>query len=191
MRIAKGTPEDLWAVLRLADEASAWLGNEKKSDQWQRPWPNKAARDDRVRQGLENGETWLVWDGRNPAATVTITTEHDPAVWSEPGCTCDPDEPAVYVHRLIVARDYAGRGLGAELVDWFGRWARRGYGARWIRIDVWTTNKELHAYYLDTGFEPCGFCADPDYPSAALFQKDVAATLDPGTPQFTESADDP
>lgn len=120
------------------------------------------------------------------AASVSITTEHDPAVWSYPGCTCDLSEPAVYVHRLITARNYAGRGLGAELTDWAGLRARRDYGARWIRIDVWTTNTELHKYYLKAGFKACGFCLDPDYPSAALFQKPIDAIAVPSHPQFCD-----
>jgi GNAT superfamily N-acetyltransferase len=190
MRIARATAENLDDVRKLADEASRWLAT-KDTDQWQAAWPDETARDERVRQGLERGETWLVWDGDIAAASVSITTRHDPAVWSTTGCTCDPSEPAVYVHRLITARDYAGRGLGAELVDWAGLRARRDYGARWIRIDVWTTNKALHDYYLDTGFEACGFCPDPDYPSGALFQKPVAAIPNPAAPRFTESPDHP
>ena len=38
-------------------------------------------------------------------------------------------------------------------------------------MDVWRTNKELHAYYERQGFAPCGSSSDPDYPSGALFQK--------------------
>lgn len=190
MRIARATVEDLNDVRKLADEASKWLAT-KNTDQWQVAWPDEAGRDERVRKGLERGETWLVWDGDIAAASVSITTRHDPAVWSAQGCTCDLSEPAVYVHRLITARDYAGRGLGAELADWAGWRARRDYGARWIRIDVWTTNKALHDYYLDTGFEACGFCPDPDYPSGALFQKPIGAIISSRATRFTESADQP
>jgi GNAT superfamily N-acetyltransferase len=187
MRIVRATAEDLEAVVRLADEASAWLRS-KGTDQWQRAWPDETGRNDRVLSGLRNGETWIVWDADIPAATVTITTEHDPGVWSEPACTCDLGEPATYVHRLITARNYSGRGLGAEMIGWAGLHGRRDYGAQWIRIDVWTTNKALHDYYLKTGFESCGFCPDPGYPSGALFQKPVAAIVKPSIPQFTESA---
>ena len=42
------------------------------TDQWARPWPDREGRDARVRQGLERGETWIVWDGDAPAATMTI-----------------------------------------------------------------------------------------------------------------------
>lgn len=188
MRIAKATVANLKDVTKLADEARIWLAA-KGTDQWQSAWPSDEKRDDRVRKGLNEGQTWIAWDHDVAVASVSITTEHDPAVWSEPGCTCDLSEPAVYVHRLIIARSYAGRGLGAELTDWAGLRASRDYGARWIRIDVWTTNTALHEYYLGVGFERCGSCLDPAYPSAALFQKPITAITSPSAPQFGETND--
>ena len=62
-------------------------------------------------------------------------------------CECDLTERAVYLHRLITARKYAGHGLGGSLVNWAAEHARAKYGARWIRIDVWTTNTDLHRFY--------------------------------------------
>jgi GNAT superfamily N-acetyltransferase len=185
IRLAEPTAEHLDAILGLVEDARGWLWT-KGTDQWAVPWPDEGARDARVLRGLENRKTWIVWDGDTPAATATITTQKNAAVWSKPACTCDLAEPAVFVHRLITARKYAGRGLGAELIDWAGLRGQRLYGAKWIRIDVWGTNEKLHEYYVRRGFEPCGFCADPSYPSGALFQKPVAAIHKPNVVQFTE-----
>jgi GNAT superfamily N-acetyltransferase len=191
MRIACAEPTapNLEAVLGLIQEAAIWL-RDKDTDQWAAPWPDKKRRDSRVLRGLENGKTWIVWDKETPAATVTIATRANPAVWSRPGCECDLSERAVYVHRLITARNYAGWGLGAELIDWAGLRGRRLYGAGWIRIDVWSTNQGLHDYYLKRGFERCGTCDDPGYPSGALFQKHVSEIGTLSIPQFSgDSAD--
>jgi GNAT superfamily N-acetyltransferase len=190
MRIAcaEPTPENLRTLLDLIEDARYWLAL-KDTDQWRNPWPNEAERDARVLRGLQRGTTWIVWDGAIPAATVTLTPRKNAAVWSRPGCTCDLAERAVFVHRLITSRTYAGAGLGAELIDWAGLRGQRLYGAKWIRIDVWGTNRGLHEYYMKTGFVPCGYCADPSYPSGALFQKPVAAIIRPGVPQFAESPD--
>lgn len=170
MRIAPATTENLDTVLGLIDDAAAWLRT-KNTDQWAAPWPDPAARDARVKRGLEGGKTFVVWDGTIAAATVTLTARLNPRVWSRPTCTCDLSERAVYAHRLITARSHRGQGLGAQLIDWAGLRARGEYGAKWIRIDVWTTNTALHEYYRNTGFESCGKCADPAYPSGKLFQK--------------------
>jgi len=190
MRIACALPtrENLEAVLGMVDEARGWLWT-IDTDQWATPWPDEKARDARVLRGLQARKTWIVWDGDIPAATVTATTRKNASVWAQPACACDLAERAVFVHRLITARKYAGRGLGAELIDWTGLRGQRLYGAKWIRIDVWSTNTRLHDYYLNRGFEPCGLCADPSYPSGALFQKPVSAIKKPSVPQFMVSPD--
>ena len=180
--LARDTEEHLQAVLGLMDEARNWLAF-KVADQWARPWPNRQVRDARVLRGQMPGATWIVWDGSRAAATVTVTGTPNPAVWTP--VEHDLSERAVYVHRLIVARDYSGWGLGAELVDWTGLRGRRLYGARWIRIDVWSSNTALHDYYVKRGFERCGTCRDPCYPSGALFQKPVSKIAEPAAPLFS------
>ena len=178
MRIARvrdtGGDKDLKDVLGLYEDARSRLRT-MGTDQWAKPWPDEKARTERLRRAVQRGRTWIVWDGEIPAATVTIATKRNTDVWSKSTCECDLSERAVFVHRLITAGGYTGLGLGAELIDWAGLRGRRDYGAKWIRIDVWTTNTALHDYYLDKGFERCGDAADPKYPSGALFQKPVAA----------------
>jgi hypothetical protein len=93
----------------------------------------------------------------------------------------------VYAYRLVIARKYAGLELGTELINWAGLHGARRYGAQWVRVDVWRSNAALHDYYQARGFEPCGECADPRYPSGALFQKLVATITEPSFPRFPES----
>jgi ribosomal protein S18 acetylase RimI-like enzyme len=185
MLIAKATAEHLPVVLGLVDEASEWL-RARETDQWATPWPDRDARDKRVLTGLQNEKTWIVWDGDTAAATVTIATKANLNVWQDPARTCDLSEKAVYVHRLIIARKYGGIGLGEELINWAGLRGKRRNRAKWIRIDVWTSNKALHAYYENIGFVRCGETPDPLYPSGALFQKPISAITKPAHPQFTE-----
>jgi GNAT superfamily N-acetyltransferase len=127
---------------------------------------------------LLEGKTWLLWDGARSVATITV----------------DPEEPldgrrqpvwparkhggrAVYVRRVVVRRSYAGQGLGAALLDWAADLAKREHKARLIRIDVWTTNVQLHAYYEKQGFTRREG-RDPgelaNYPSQALFERTVS-----------------
>ena len=149
---AKPTSEHLNAILGLIDETRKWLPS-KGTNQWHRPWPDKAQRDERVSRALELGATWVVWETVRGkailAATVTVTGKPNPAVWSP--LDFDLGVRPVYAHRLITARRYAGWDLGAELLDWTGWRGRRDYGARSIRIDVWTENEALHGYYLKRG----------------------------------------
>jgi GNAT superfamily N-acetyltransferase len=180
---AEPTPANLRAILDLIEGAADWL-RYKDTNQWAAPWPDERQRDLRVLKGLQVRKTWIVWDGDRPAATVTTATRANPAVWAKPYCQCNLSESAVYAHRLIAARDYSGFGLGTQLIDWAGLRARGEYGAKWIRIDVWTTNKALHDYYQSQGFGPCGRCPDQSYPSGALFQKRVTGIQAGSIPQF-------
>lgn len=183
--------DDLPVVVGLIENARKWLAT-KGTDQWAKPYPDADSKLARVQEGIERGETYIVWDGEIAAATVTIKTERNGVVWSKRNAHhCDLSIPAVYVHRLITAREYAGLGLGAELIDWAGLRGARSYAAKCVRIDVWTTNIALHKYYMGTGFEVCGsYEDDPDYPSGALFEKPVTAieTANLHIPQFTGSA---
>jgi GNAT superfamily N-acetyltransferase len=172
---------DVTTVIRLIEDATDWL-RRKGTDQWAKPWPNRADRDGRILDSLSEGKTWIGWDNDTPAATITADPCDDP-YW--------PDhlrrEPAVYVHRLVVGRPYKGVGLGGALLDWAGRTARRDHYAQWVRVSAWTTNTGLHAYYRRQGFEPCGFHADDGYPSGARFQKSTADLPDSGLGLFTVS----
>ena len=186
------TKRDFHIVLGLIEDARKWLTT-KGTDQWAKPYPDADRKLARVQEGIERGETWIVREGDRPAATVTIRTERNGVVWSEQTCHCIPSEPAVYVHRLITAREYAGLGLGAELIDWAGLRGQIDCGAEWVRIDVWTTNLALHKFYMSIGFESCGMYEDdPLYPSGALFQKPVTA-IEPENlhiPRFAGSSAD-
>jgi ribosomal protein S18 acetylase RimI-like enzyme len=185
-QLRRAAREDLSGIHHLLNEAVAWLRG-KGTDQWERPWPSREGRDRRILAALERGETWIVWDGAIPVATITITTRADPEVWSNLDPQCDLSARAVYAQRLITARRYAGRELGSELIDWAGLLGERRYGAQWIRVDVWRSNRALHDYYKNSGFSTCGTCADPRYPSGALFQKPVRAIRKPRFPKFTET----
>jgi GNAT superfamily N-acetyltransferase len=173
LRLARGKGKHQKYVIGLIDDAAAWL-RLKDTNQWEEPWPDRVERDARVRRGLDGGKTWLVWDdsAHIAAATVTVARQANPKVW--PPSACLSRSPAVYIHRLVTRRTYAGLGIGAELIDWVGLRAAEQYGAESIRIDVWTSNRALHEYYEKRGFVYYGNCTDPTYPSGALFQKPIA-----------------
>lgn len=159
-RIRRATLRDLPDVLDLIDEAASWLQG-KGTDQWAKPWPNRHARDQRVRKGVEEGKTWIVdLDSEKAIATITVDQVGNPRLW-------EPEflrEPALYVQRLVVGRGFEHRGLGALLMDWAGLRALEEWNATYIRIDVWTSNHALHHYYKSTGFAHVGTRDDLKYP---------------------------
>ncbi len=164
-------------IIGFIDQARVWLQT-KCTDQWGEPWPDREARDERVLRGLHEGNTWIAEDHRGiPVATITYREHANELLWTEE----QQRTPAAYVSRLIVDRNFAGRGIGAALNDWAGLRASREWGAEWIRIDVWTTNDALQNYYEKRGFISSGTIDFPAelprherYPSAALFQKPIS-----------------
>lgn len=171
LTLRRATADDLQVVLALIEEAAQWLPA-KGTDQWSKPWPDEQKRNARVLDDLEAKKTWLAVDGTTIAATITVDPV-DTGIWPAE----QRREPAVYLRRLIVDRRYSGLQIGARLLDWAGHFAASKHRAAWIRIDVWTTNYDLHDYYRDQGFTDAGLRDledEPEYPSRALFQRNTA-----------------
>lgn len=180
--LCRADENDHDAIAGLIEAAARWLRDTKDTDQWAQPWRSEEDQSNRIRRDLTAGKTWLLRDRGIAMATITADPGDYP-IWPAER----QREPAVYVCRLVVSRKYAGRRLGSTLVDRAGLAARRDYGAQWIRVDVWRTNKELHAYYERRGFTFCGMCTDPDYPSGALFQKATRHLEEPQPPLFHQA----
>jgi ribosomal protein S18 acetylase RimI-like enzyme len=169
-KISLATQDDLDDIVVLRDNATEWLRS-KQTDQWQKPWPSAEGERERLLQSLGEGKTWIVRLSSAPVATFAIDEFSDPHLWTE----SEQGEKALYIHRFIVHRDYSGIGLGAKLmalIEALG--AHRGY--RWLRVDVWTTNQGLQQYYRNLGFEHVR-TIESDYPSGALFQREVPKGL--------------
>jgi GNAT superfamily N-acetyltransferase len=143
---------DVDVILNWRRERRAWLAAQGQT-QWEIPIPRSA-----VAATVSAGQTWMVYDSDEPAATITLTAHTDPerlwfssfdpeAVWyPEDGLT-----DALYASAMMVPLHRAGNGLGAELLDWAGGRAFDA-GLIWLRLDAWTTNTRLHDYYRGQGF---------------------------------------
>lgn len=155
MIIRRAKVADIGTILDWRTQRAAWLATRGQT-QWQIPWPRWA-----VAAAIQAGQTWLACDDDIPAASITLTAYTDlDGLWkSDRAPDADTlwhpaDDPAnaLYISKMMVPLHRAGAGLGAELLDWA---AGRAYdaGVLWLRLDAWTTNTDLHAYYTALGFE--------------------------------------
>jgi GNAT superfamily N-acetyltransferase len=142
VRIVPAQPADVAKLIAFREEAAAWLSR-LGTDQWQRPYPA-----DKLLETIRAGSVFMVLDGETTAGTITLTPEAEPGLWTDQELT----EPSMFVNKLTVARTHAGQNLGGRLLDWAGDRAYQA-GAKWLRLDAWTTNQRLQAYYLRQGFE--------------------------------------
>ncbi len=114
-RIRPAVLDDRPAIYGLIGSAATWLREEKDTDQWTRPWPNRDDRDARITQGIMDGLTWMVEDSEGAViGTVTCREHGNDILWTP----TELAERAAYVSRLIVSRDHAGQGIGAALIHW-------------------------------------------------------------------------
>lgn len=179
MRIYRATAVDVSLLLEIRRESVDWLST-RNTDQWASDFPDEETMLVGFAADTMNGHAWLIDDDDAvTVATVTLDAAAQPAIWTPEEAT----EPARYVHRLTVRRVAAGQGLGSELLDWCGN---RAYeeGARWLRLDAWTTNHALHDYYRSQGFEHLRTVERADYPSGALFQRPARPVA---TPRLADS----
>ncbi|MFI0368575.1 GNAT family N-acetyltransferase [Actinomadura sp. 1N219] len=183
--IAQQDKADIDLVLELIDHAADWLRDKKNTTQWARPWPSPYGRWKRVHDAIRDEETWLLFHGTRPIGTVSIKLEGHEELWTPE----ERETEAVYLHRLVIHRDYAGGGLGTELIDWAGRkGASLQPDAELVRIDVWTDNGELHDYYRRQGFKDVAVRTTSDKtPSGALFEKPLEPSAPAAHPHIVES----
>ncbi|MET7539549.1 GNAT family N-acetyltransferase [Streptomyces sp. NPDC005507] len=142
MKITPAAPADLPQLLSFRTEAASWI-SKLGSDQWSRPYPA-----DRLLATIEAGTVFMLRDGSHTAGTITLTPEAEEGLWSAE----ELREPSIFINKLTVSREYRGQDLGGRLLDWAGDKAYRS-GAKWLRLDAWTTNEALQRYYLQQGFE--------------------------------------
>ncbi|WP_405807519.1 GNAT family N-acetyltransferase [Streptomyces sp. NBC_00210] len=129
-------------LLDFREEAAAWLSR-VGTDQWQRPYPA-----DKLLATIEAGTVFMVIDRAATAATITLTSDAEAGLWTDRELA----EPSMFINKLTVARTHAGQNVGGRLLDWAGDRAYRA-GAKWLRLDAWTTNTALQEYYLRQEFE--------------------------------------
>lgn len=134
-------PDDAAAILGLRAAAARWMAG-RGIEQWH---PGEVSLAE-VRRQVDAGEWHVTGAGQGVQAALRL-------LWSDP--VWADDVPAAYVHGLVIDRALAGRGLGAELLDWAGAQGRRA-GASVLRLDCVEDNPGLRRYYARQGFREVG-----------------------------------
>lgn len=98
---------------------------------------------------MDRGEWHLARTSTGEPAACLRLLWSDPEVW--PGA----QEPAGYLHGLVIDRRFAGTGLGAGLPRWAEIRALVA-GVQVLRLDCVETNRALRAYYAGRGWREVG-----------------------------------
>lgn len=183
LRPARST--DLGTITRLRLQRTHWLAA-RGSDQWTRAGRGLPIElfTRSVARSVRDNETWIAEVGGQPAGTITVNDRADEFLWS-PGELAD----AVIVHFMIVDLRFAGHRIGESLLAHAAHLARLERRT-WVRLDAWTTNPGLHAYYRRAGFRLARI-AGPEAtgPSRALFERRAASWSPACAPALIPAAD--
>ena len=139
LEVREARVADLDAVMFMLEAAARWMVRRGIEG-----WTPKSFSRRRIAGLIESGELYLaVLDGQ-PVGTFALQWE-DRETWG------DVPEDAGYVHGLAVHRDFAGAGLGREML---GRAEQMVFRAKkeYLRLDCVADNAALNAYYLRVGF---------------------------------------
>jgi GNAT superfamily N-acetyltransferase len=157
VNVRRALPTDAAVAAEILDEATAYVAK-LGFEQWPVPFPQ-----DELAHRIERGELYLVDVDGEPAATLTLLWD-DPAFWGER----PPD--AVYLHKLAVRRSFAGRGLGAAIVEWVDEHAASA-GRGYVRLDCQREDVGIRSYYERLGFEHRGDMDDDSRFAVALYER--------------------
>ncbi|HEY8524747.1 MAG TPA: GNAT family N-acetyltransferase [Acidimicrobiales bacterium] len=160
----KAGRDDLPSLEALREEAVDWLAA-RGLDQWQPGQPRVPTAAGTL-DAIDRCACHLAYEGQDLVGTITVDDRADPEFWTPQ----ERAEPALYIHRMIVARHARSRSLGACLLDWAADYARTA-GRTMLRLDAWKTNKALHQYYLRQGFRHVRTIDLPHRGSGALFER--------------------
>lgn len=137
IEIAPARLNDLGALLSLFSDARAWH-EAKGVDVWSAFDATQIASD------VAQGKVFVARMFGQVCGTVTLV-DSDALVWGS------DDGQAIYVHRLTTSRKLAGKGIGGDILQWAGGFAKQR-GKRYLRLDTWNENPGMRDYYERHGF---------------------------------------
>ncbi|MFC0509229.1 GNAT family N-acetyltransferase [Micromonospora costi] len=145
LTLRPGGPADAPAILRLLDDATAWLVARGRSGQWGTEPASADPRRVAQADAWARGEgLWLAVLGDRPVGALVVGA----ATPYVPPAT----EPELFVNLLVTDRAYAGRAIGGRLLAHAAELAReRGLGL--VRVDCYAGGDgALVRWYERQGF---------------------------------------
>lgn len=153
-------------IHQIRKDAEDWL-EERNIDQYRRGVDPAVVRRNIDRQ--IDAHQFFGWQVDGRVVAVVALTEPDD-LWTD----AERAEPQTYIGRLLVASDQHGHSHGAAVVEAVAAEAR-DHGDKWLRLNCWSTNTKLHAYYESIGFRHVRTVDVPGRMSGALFERELIA----------------
>jgi len=144
--VSVATPDDLSSIQLLLLETAKWLKN-KGLTQWSALLEGNDVHN--TSDAISNGNVFLFkHEEKLVGMTIVFTkaTTWDQEIWSDRIL-----ERGIYLHRLAISRDFAGKSLGSLIMKWIEEgivFDRKKY----IRLDCMAGNSTLNSFYRSQGY---------------------------------------
>jgi ribosomal protein S18 acetylase RimI-like enzyme len=147
-KLTQVTHSDLDKVLGLFKAAAEKIAK-KEIDHWQY-WKNPPPeRVKWVEEGIQNREFFFIESTEHKTIGMVRILKEDKMYWGE------NNDKAIYVHSLVVAEEYEGKGIGNKVLTKIQNDAQRDC-YEYLRLDCVSNNKKLCEYYEKQGFVKVG-----------------------------------
>lgn len=161
LTIRRAEETDKSLVIHIKQDAASWLES-KGIHQW--AGILMAPGEDMVYKRVHEGEVYLALKGAQAVGTISILWE-DPISWEERGS----DGKAGYMHGIAVLRQYAGKGVGRDIILWAEDFIRNK--GKLVRLDCMAENPRINEYYKQLQFKYVGLKELPSGFKVSLYEK--------------------
>ncbi|WP_430534586.1 GNAT family N-acetyltransferase [Listeria rocourtiae] len=145
--VQEASVSDEGTLQQLMTDTASWLKS-RGSMQWSDILEGKDVHELKTR--IRDGEVFLVRKTHHIAAAFILrktASDWDERLWRDHGY----QTPARYLHRLMIARDFAGQNLSKDILDWASvESLQTGYP--YLRLDCIADNEKLNTLYQNAGF---------------------------------------
>ncbi len=146
VRAFQAAAGDTEEVMALLVRTAQWLQS-KGSTQWSELLEGKDVHG--MAQSILDGDVFVFKNKENKMVGVVMLPQKasawDLELWE------DDIEEAIYLHRLAIDRNTAGKNLGADILDWVTNGISFN-GKSVIRLDCIASNESLNRFYSGAGF---------------------------------------
>ena len=138
--VRQATEKDIPIIESILEDAVQWM-DENGLHQWEAEnvtWRN-------LSKYYSISDFYIAYHGESPAACMAMI-DYDPFFW--------PDIPrgeSLYLHKVAVVRQYAGKGFSQELID-FVKTRAKNLGIHSLRLDCHKDRQKVRAVYEKQGF---------------------------------------
>lgn len=156
IRIRLAKSEDWPNIQALLIQVTKWL-SAKGSKQWQGLLEGQDSH--QTYERIEAGQVYIGEIGNELCGMFILYSQ--PSTWDQDLWKAQEDVDAYYLHRLAVHRDYSGKNLSNDLLDYAKRLAADNRKKE-LRLDCRADNASLNVLYQSNDFELLSTIKDYD-----------------------------